>query len=117
MNTSSLIWLGTFFGLVFGGLAVWCVMCIKKAYDDQLADLRRSVDELKQQIKGKQLPFYVRDGLEEIKALDNYDAFDLARIRLYLEQIIESVDKAVERNKKKDAAYDAVRNRKKEGQK
>lgn len=111
MNNLSLIWLGIFFGLVVGALATWCAMRIKRFYDDQITELRKSVDELKQQIKGRQLPFYVRDGLEEIKALDNYDAFDLARIRLYLEQIIESVDKAVERNKKKDAAYDSVRNR------
>lgn len=97
-------------GILAGGLGMWCLMRIQKAFDDQ----NRRIDQLEAQVRGKQLPFHVRDGLENIQALKNYDAFDLARVRLYLEEAIKSVDAAASRQKKMGNIYDGLRNGRKE---
>lgn len=100
-------------GMVFGGLIVFAVMKLVGYHKAHMANFESRIAELEAQIKGKQLPFYVRDGLEEIKALENADAFDLARMRLYLDEAIKTVDQAADRQNKMGDVYDALRNHKK----
>lgn len=109
MNSALLIGIG----FIAGALAMFSLVRIRQASEKAISDLHHRIDLLEQQIKGKQLPFHVRDGLEEIKALENYDAFDLARIRIYLEEAIKSVDSAAERQKTMGTIYDGLRNGKK----
>lgn len=103
-------------GLLFGALIVYATMKLigfYQGFEKRISETEEQIKELEAQIKGKQLPFYVRDGLEEIKALENKDTFDLARMRLYLEEAIKTVDQAADRQTKMGDVYDALRNHKK----
>lgn len=100
-------------GMVFGGLIVFAVMKLVGYHKAKMANFEKRIIELEEQVKGKQLPFYVKDGLEEIKALENNDSFDLARMRLYLEEAMRTVDQAAERQTKMGDVYNALRNHKK----
>jgi hypothetical protein len=103
------IFIYIFFGVVFGGLVGYAAMKLIGC----MQNFEKRITELEAQIKGKQLPYYVKDGLEEIKALENADMFDLARTRLYLEEAMKTVDQAAERQNKMGDVYAALRNHKK----
>lgn len=100
-------------GMVFGGVIVYAVMKLVGYHNANMSNLEKRIFDLEEQVNGKQLPFYVRDGLEEIKALENNDSFDLARMRLYLEEAIKTVDQAADRQTKMGDVYNALRNHKK----
>lgn len=96
-------------GIVLGAVIVYAT----KKLIDWATNFEKRIAELEAQIKGKQLPYYVKDGLEDIKALENADSFDLARMRLYLEEVIKTVDLAADRQNKMGEIYKALRNPKK----
>ena len=100
-------------GVLLGAVIVLATVKLNNCHQARMADLEKRISELEAQVKGKQLPFYVRDGLEEIKALENKDLFDLARMRLYLEEVIKTIDLAADRQTKMGDVYDALRNHKK----
>jgi hypothetical protein len=118
MDTIHLIGIST----LFGATAMYCGMRISEHYRDlrkENEDLKKQNDnvikdftELLQQLKGKQIPYFVRDGLEDWKALDNNDAFERARHRLFLEEQIKMMDQADERKRRKDEVYSLLRNHK-----
>lgn len=99
-----------FIGFLFGALVAYGLMQVKQAHEKRKADFERRLKDLEEQINGKQLPYFVRDGLEDIKALENKDTFDLARLRLYLEEAIKTVDQAASRQNKMSEVYDELRN-------
>jgi len=106
------IYFQIFLGFMFGGLIVFAALKLVGYCEG----LEKRITELESQIKGRQLPYYVKDGLEEIKALENKDSFDLARMRLYLEEAIKTVDQAADRQNKMGEVYNALRNHKKRGE-
>ena len=96
--------LALLFGLLGGAAGTWLYLSDRYT--------RQRIADLEAQLKGRQLPYFVRDGLEDIKALENYDAFDLARVRLYLTEAMKTVDAAAERQDKMGEIYNALRNHK-----
>lgn len=102
-----------FLGIVFGALIVFAVMSLVNVHRRKIADFEKRIADLEAQVNGKQLPYFVKNGLEEIKALENADSFDLARMRLYLEETIKTVDQAFERQNKMGDVYRVMRNHKK----
>ena len=97
-------------GLLLGGLIVYASMKVIHWYKKREEDLVKRIKDLEEQLKGKQLPYFVRDGLEDIKALENKDEFDLARMRLYLEEAMKTIDQAAERKKRMSEVYSSLRN-------
>jgi hypothetical protein len=119
MDTIHLIGIST----LFGATAMYCGMKILEHY----RHIRKENEELKKQndnvileyaglldqLKGKQLPYWLRDGLEDWKALENNDAFERARQKLFLQEQIKILDQADDRKRRKDEVYSLLRNHKK----
>lgn len=110
-------------GALFGAAAMYSAMKIIDHYKRQEAEtaeikkqndaILNDLSNLHQQIKGRQLPYFIRDGLEDIKTLENNDSFDLARIRTYAEELIKTVDQAADRQTRMVEIYNRLRNHKK----
>ena len=102
---------------LFGALAMYSGMKIseyqKKKEIEQnkrIETISNELNDLKEQLKGKQLPYFVRDGLEDWRAIENANEFDLTRIQLYLQEMTKTVDQAVERKQRAVDIYKSLRN-------